>query len=101
MTISVDLLGAPDTAPIGVSVGMEILGTPWTEGESLRIAQRMNDLLDARRTPVTGGIDERNEVMRPYAAVWSVHVITPRGVAKIDTRAYLFGIVETWDSSGS
>lgn len=40
-----------ETAPIGVPVGMEILGLPWSEGKLLNIAQRISEVMPVRRMP--------------------------------------------------
>ncbi|KAI3392764.1 hypothetical protein diail_5200 [Diaporthe ilicicola] len=40
-----------DDAPIGVPIGMEILGLPWSEGRLLRIAQQISELMPVRRMP--------------------------------------------------
>lgn len=39
-------------APLGVPIGMEILGLPWKENKLLNIAQRIDDLLSVRRMPL-------------------------------------------------
>lgn len=39
-------------APIGVPVGMEILGLPWSEGRLLSIAQQISELMPVRKMPV-------------------------------------------------
>lgn len=39
-------------APIGVPIGMEILGLPWSEGRLLNIAQQISELTPVRRMPV-------------------------------------------------
>ncbi|RDL42061.1 uncharacterized protein BP5553_02040 [Venustampulla echinocandica] len=38
-------------APVGVPIGMEILGLPWTEGKLLNIALHISDLTNVRRMP--------------------------------------------------
>jgi len=38
-------------APIGVPIGMEILGRPWSEGLLLNIAKHISELVPARRMP--------------------------------------------------
>jgi Asp-tRNA(Asn)/Glu-tRNA(Gln) amidotransferase A subunit family amidase len=38
-------------APIGVPIGMEILGKPWTESKLLNIAVHISDLTHVRRMP--------------------------------------------------
>ncbi|KAF2462180.1 amidase signature domain-containing protein [Lineolata rhizophorae] len=40
-----------DTAPIGVPVGMEILGMPWAEPELLKIAYQVDLAVKGRRAP--------------------------------------------------
>lgn len=40
-----------DDAPMGVPVGMEILGLPWSEGKLLDLAQGISELMPARRVP--------------------------------------------------
>lgn len=39
-------------APIGVPIGMEILGLPWSEGRLLSIAQQISELMPVRKMPV-------------------------------------------------
>ena len=38
-------------APVGVPVGMEMLGMPWTEGELLRLARMVSEVRRVRRMP--------------------------------------------------
>lgn len=38
-------------APIGVPIGMEILGLPWSEGRLLSIAQQISELMPVRKMP--------------------------------------------------
>ena len=38
-------------APVGVPIGMEILGQSWTEAKLLRIAYQIQELTEARRSP--------------------------------------------------
>lgn len=40
-----------EEAPVGVPVGMEILGRPWSEGALLGIARRVAELVPARKMP--------------------------------------------------
>ncbi|KAL1876257.1 hypothetical protein Daus18300_002885 [Diaporthe australafricana] len=40
-----------EDAPIGVPIGMEILGLPWSEGRLLSIAQQIGELAPVRRMP--------------------------------------------------
>jgi amidase len=41
------------TAPIGVPVGMDILGRPWSEGRLIRIAQGFENATQSRRPPLS------------------------------------------------
>lgn len=44
---------APSTdAPIGVPIGVEILGLPWSEDRLLSIAQQISELAPVRRMPI-------------------------------------------------
>lgn len=38
-------------APIGIPIGMEILGLPWSESKLLNIAAHISDLTHVRRMP--------------------------------------------------
>jgi Asp-tRNA(Asn)/Glu-tRNA(Gln) amidotransferase A subunit family amidase len=58
-----------ETAPIGIPIGMEILGLPWTEEKLLGIAKGIDDRLHARRMPVGGGLEESVEVEGVYGEV--------------------------------
>jgi len=40
-----------DEAPLGVPIGMEILGQPWTEEKLLQIAYQVQELGQVRRSP--------------------------------------------------
>ncbi|KAL2353532.1 amidase signature domain-containing protein [Cryomyces antarcticus] len=56
-------------APVGVPIGMEILGRPWTEEKLLQIAYQIEMLSKVRRTPLFA----RDVVeVKNYAAVPSV-----------------------------
>lgn len=44
--------GPSADAPIGVPVGMEILGLPWSEARLLSIAQQISELMPVRKMPV-------------------------------------------------
>lgn len=60
------------TAPIGIPIGLDILGLPWTEREVLGIAKGMQDLLRARRMP-PGALNGTVEVLSGgYTTVPSV-----------------------------
>jgi Asp-tRNA(Asn)/Glu-tRNA(Gln) amidotransferase A subunit family amidase len=58
-------------APIGVPIGMEILGLPWTESKLLNIAAHISDLTHVRRMPAfaNGSVE--------MAAYTAVPIITP------------------------
>lgn len=40
-----------EDAPMGVPVGMEIMGLPWSEGKLLNIAQRISEVIPVRKMP--------------------------------------------------
>ncbi|KAL2291382.1 hypothetical protein FJTKL_13975 [Diaporthe vaccinii] len=44
--------GPSADAPIGVPIGMEILGLPWSEARLLNIAQQISELMPVRKMPV-------------------------------------------------
>ncbi len=88
ITIPIGFSPASRTAPIGIPIGSEILGLPWSEGQLLQVAKGIDDVLHARRMPVTGGLNETVEVTRAYSAVPSV---TPLGVKNIPA-AYPLGV---------
>jgi hypothetical protein len=88
ITIPIGFSQASETAPIGIPVGMEILGLPFTEGKLLGIAQAMDDVLRARRMPVTRGLNESVEVTMRYA---EVPTVTPEGRGNIPTQ-YPLGV---------
>ena len=88
ITISIGFSNATATAPIGIPVGMEILGLPWTESKLLNIARAIDDRLHARRSPVTGGLNESAEVTTRYE---SVPITRPKGASNINTQAYPLG----------
>ncbi|MCJ1228620.1 hypothetical protein MMC12_005281 [Toensbergia leucococca] len=64
---------SPSTAdaPVGVSIGMEVLGMPWSEGVLLGIAKRIEEARRVRRMPVfaEGEVEaramERVPVLKP------------------------------------
>ncbi|KNG45429.1 amidase signature enzyme [Stemphylium lycopersici] len=60
-----------DEAPIGVPIGMEILGRPWDEQKLLGVGYAVEQLLKVRKSPVWA----RNVVEVP--AYESVPVVTP------------------------
>lgn len=69
VTIPIGFSPPVPSAPIGVPIGLEILGLPWSEAKLLRIAKGLDDRLHARRTPVTAGLHEMAEVTSPYSTV--------------------------------
>ncbi|KAK4981091.1 hypothetical protein LTR28_006528, partial [Elasticomyces elasticus] len=72
-------------APLGVPIGMEILGRPWTEGALLRMAWQIEQLTKVRKTPAWA----RQVVpIRNYTAVPSV--VPDRGNIP---RAYPLGVL--------
>ncbi|EXJ58466.1 hypothetical protein A1O7_05891 [Cladophialophora yegresii CBS 114405] len=76
------------TAPIGIPIGMELLGAPWSEGTLLQVAKGIDDALHARRMPVTRGLNETVEVTAAYAQVPTVTPLGPRNVPS----AYPLGV---------
>jgi len=69
ITVPVGFSPPTDTAPIGIPIGMEILGLPWTEGKLLSIAKGIDDRLHARRAPVTAGLNASVELTSAYIGV--------------------------------
>lgn len=73
-------------APVGVPVGMEILGRPWSEGLLLNIARHMSELVPVRKMPpfanrtVEPKIYETVPVITPNAA--NIPAEYPLGVFK-------------------
>lgn len=73
-----------EEAPVGVPVGMEILGRPWSEGALLGIAKRVAELVPARRMPpwVDGFVEgkgyESVPVVRPDTS--RIPAVYPLGV---------------------
>lgn len=78
--------GPSSTAPIGVPIGMEILGMPWTEGRLLEVAGAIDARVRARRAPTRGGMNESAEV----TSYSDVPVIRPDN-GNINTTAYPIG----------
>ncbi|EXJ90384.1 hypothetical protein A1O1_03485 [Capronia coronata CBS 617.96] len=69
ITMPIGFSPSTASAPIGIPIGMEILGLPWTEGPLLRIAKGIDDRLHARKMPVTNGMNETVEVTAAYTQV--------------------------------
>lgn len=86
ITIPIGFSNMTESAPVGVPVGMEILGMPWAEMKLLGIAKGIDDRLHARRAPA-GRIGEVIEA----GYYESVPVIRPRGVSGVDAEAYPLG----------
>lgn len=51
VTVPTDFSPPTDDAPIGVPIGMEILGLPWSESKLLNIASHLSGLKHVRRMP--------------------------------------------------
>ena len=63
ITVPVGFSDATDDAKVGVPIGMEILGRPWTEEVVLGVAKRVGEVLGpVRRMPRAGGLGEVVEV---------------------------------------
>lgn len=90
VTIPIGFSDATETAEIGVPIGMEILGLPWTEGKLLQVAKGIDDRLHARRMPVRGGMNETAEA----GLLSSVPSVTPNA-GNIDVEAYPLGTIES------
>ena len=69
ITIPIGFSPATSSAPIGIPIGMEILGLPWSEGALLQLAKSIDDRLHARKMPVTNGLNETVEVTASYVTV--------------------------------
>lgn len=77
---------ATETAAIGIPVGLELMGLPWTEAKLLQIAHEIQALRQIRKPPVWAG---RHIPVRDYAAVPSV---MPKGTNSIPS-AYPLGVL--------
>lgn len=51
LTVPAGFSPATREAPIGVPIGMEIMGLPWTEAKLLGIAARISDIMSIRKMP--------------------------------------------------
>jgi Asp-tRNA(Asn)/Glu-tRNA(Gln) amidotransferase A subunit family amidase len=51
VTVPAGFSSPSETAPIGIPIGMEILGLPWQEDKLINIAARLDDLMHVRRMP--------------------------------------------------
>lgn len=70
VTVPIGFSPPTETAPIGVPIGIEILGAPWSETKLLGVAARVDDLLHARRMPTFANMSV--EVTSAYTAVPSI-----------------------------
>lgn len=70
VTVPIGFSPVTETAPIGVPIGMEILGLPWTEAKLLNIAAKIDDSLHTRRMPAFANMTV--EVTTFYKSVPSV-----------------------------
>ncbi|EON98778.1 putative glutamyl-trna amidotransferase subunit a protein [Phaeoacremonium minimum UCRPA7] len=61
-----------DDAPIGIPIGMEIFGLPWSEDKLLNIAQHVSEIAPIRRMPTF-----TNATVEVTAAYEEVPTITP------------------------
>ena len=66
VTIPAGFSEATDTAPIGLPVGIEILGLPWTDQKLLNIALEIQCLLPRRKPPL-----------------WAAEVVEGAGLSKV------------------
>ncbi|KAI4728641.1 amidase signature enzyme [Aureobasidium sp. EXF-10728] len=60
---------ATNSAPVGIPVGLELMGLPWTEAKLLQIAHEIQALTQVRKPPVWAN---RHIPIRDYAAVPSI-----------------------------
>ncbi|KAI5200727.1 amidase signature enzyme [Aureobasidium subglaciale] len=77
---------ATDTAPIGIPVGLELMGLPWTEAKLLQMAHEVQALTQIRKPPVWA---RRHVPVQNYTAVPSV---MPKGSNSIPS-AYPLGVL--------
>lgn len=84
VTVPIGFSPASEDAPIGVPIGMEIFGLPWTESRLLQIARLLDERMHVRKMPVycNGTVE-----LKRYE---SVPVIRPES-GKVDTKAYPLG----------
>ena len=87
ITMPIGFSPPTSTGPIGVPIGMEILGLPWTEERLLGVAKGIDDRLHARRVPTRGGLNESVEV-----GVFK-NVPTVKPLMNVDTEAYPIGVI--------
>jgi Asp-tRNA(Asn)/Glu-tRNA(Gln) amidotransferase A subunit family amidase len=85
VTVPIGFSPATEHAPIGVPIGMEILGLPWTESLLLRIARLLDERMHVRRMPVYA-----NQIVEVTGEYKGVPVITPDS-GNVDVKAYPLG----------
>ena len=85
VTVPIGFSPASKDAPIGVPIGMEILGLPWTESLLLQIARLIDEQLHTRRMPVYA-----NASVEVKAEYGSVPIIRPDS-GSVNTKAYPIG----------
>lgn len=73
LTVPVGFSPPTADAPVGVPVGMEILGLPWTEDRLLNVAQHVSEVAPVRRMPAFAN----TSVEVPGGGYDAVPVVTP------------------------
>lgn len=89
-TIPIGFSEQTESAPIGLPVGMEILGLHWSEHDLFRIAKSIDDQLHARRPPAMKDLDFTHAPGSWYA---KVPFVTPGGLHNVDNQAYPAGTI--------
>jgi Asp-tRNA(Asn)/Glu-tRNA(Gln) amidotransferase A subunit family amidase len=76
VTVPAGFSPSSNDAPIGVPVGMEILGLPWTESKLLNIAAHISDNMDIRQMPAyaNASVDMKTYLTVPSMASRTVDV---------------------------
>jgi Asp-tRNA(Asn)/Glu-tRNA(Gln) amidotransferase A subunit family amidase len=77
---------ATDSAPVGIPIGLELMGLPWTEVKLLQIAYRVQALVQIRKPPVWA---RRSIAVQSYDAVPGVE---PKDSNSISS-AYPIGVL--------
>ena len=88
ITMPIGFSNKTQSAPMGVPIGMEILGLPWSERVLLGIASGLDGRLHQRRMPMRGGMDGMVEV----GIYESVPVVRPMA-GNVDLEAYPEGTI--------
>lgn len=80
VTVPAGFSPATQNAPVGVPIGMEILGMPWTEGSLLNIARMVAEVKRVRKMPAFA-----EGVVEVTASMVGVPVIVPdtRDISKV------------------